>query len=70
MLSLLSQNRHVLRQVVNSVTALLCPHMTQKALLAIMDVINPLEDESEEMEEDEESDDEFAPIPEEVRNFT
>ena len=66
MLSLLSQNRHVLRQVVNSVTALLCPHMTQKALLAIMDVINPLEDESEEMEEDEESDDEFAPIPEEV----
>ena len=54
----------------NSVTALLCPHMTQKALLAIMDVINPLEDESEEMEEDEESDDEFAPIPEEVRNFS
>ena len=53
----------------NSVTALLCPHMTQKALLAIMDVINPLEDESEEMEEDEESDDEFAPIPEEVRFY-
>ena len=44
--------------------------MTQKALLAIMDVINPLEDESEEMEEDEESDDEFAPIPEEVSNFS
>jgi len=66
MLSLLSQNRHVLRQVVNSVTGLLCPHMTQKALMAIMEVINPLEDANEE-DEDMDDDDEFEPIPEEER---
>merc|ERR1712223_270683 len=41
MLSLLSQNRNVLRQVVNSVTAMLCPYMTQKALMTIMEVVNP-----------------------------
>ena len=51
MLSLLSQNRHVLRQVVNSVTGLLCPHMTQKALMAIMEVINPLEEDANEDED-------------------
>ena len=69
MLSLLSQNRHVLRQVVNSVTGLLCPHMTQKALMAIMEVINPLEDanEDEDMDDDDDDDDEFEPIPEEER---
>ena len=66
MLSLLSQNRNVLRQVVNSVTAMLCPYMTPKALLTILDVINPPKDESEGMEEDsEEEDDEFEPITEE-----
>ena len=68
MLSLLSQNRHVLRQVVNSVTALLCPHMTQKALMTIMEVINPLEDsEDDDDEEMDEDDDEFQPISEEER---
>ena len=40
MLSLLSQNKNVLRQVVNSVTALLCPYMTQSALMTIMEVNN------------------------------
>ena len=68
MLSLLSQNRHVLRQVVNSVTGLLCPHMTQKALMAIMEVINPLEDANEDEDmDDDDDDDEFEPIPEEER---
>ncbi len=66
MLSLLSQNRNVLRQVVNSVTAMLCPFMTQKALQTILDVVNPPQDDEEAMEEDEEdSDDEFEPITEE-----
>lgn len=67
MLSLLSQNRNVLRQVVNSVTALLCPFMTDKALMTIMDVISPQEDEEMDVDSDieDEEDDEFAPITEE-----
>ena len=47
LLSLMSQNKHVLRQVVNSVMALLCPHMTANALQAVIDVINPQEEEEE-----------------------
>merc|ERR1712045_649717 len=63
MLSLLSQNRNVLRQVVNSVTAMLCPYITHKALMTIMEVVNPSEeDDEEDMDED---DDEFEPITEE-----
>ena len=62
MLSLLSQNRSVLRQVVNIVTSMLSPYMTKTALMTIMDVINS-KDEQEDMEEDE--DDEFEPITEE-----
>ena len=63
MLSLLSQNRSVLRQVVNIVTSMLSPFMTRTALMTIMDVINSTEDQ-EDMDEDED-DDEFEPITEE-----
>lgn len=79
LLSLMSQNKNVLRQVVNSVMALLCPHMTVNALQAVIDVINPQEDkendphsedenmsgEDENMSgEDEISDTEDAPVDE------
>ena len=53
MLSLLSQNRSVLRQVVNIVTSMLSPFMTKTALMTIMDVINNSDDDQEDMEEDE-----------------
>ena len=67
MLSLLSQNRSVLRQVVNIVTSMLSPFMTKTALMTIMDVINNPDDQ-EDMEEDE--DDEFQPIdPEYLKNL-
>ena len=66
MLSLLSQNRAVLRQVVNSVTAMLCPYITPKALMTIMEVINPPEEEEADDEDmEDEDDDEFEPITEE-----
>ena len=68
MLSLLSQNRSVLRQVVNIVTSMLSPFMTKTALMTIMDVINNSDDDQEDMEEDE--DDEFQPIdPEYLKNL-
>lgn len=47
LLSLMSQNKHVLRQVVNSVMALLCPHMTVNALQSVIDVINPQDDKAD-----------------------
>merc|ERR1711936_987865 len=47
LLSLMSQNKHVLRQVVKSVMSLLCPHMTINALQAVLDVVNPQEDKNE-----------------------
>ena len=47
LLSLMSQNKHVLRQVVKSVMSLLCPHMTVNALQAVLDVVNPQEDKNE-----------------------
>ena len=65
MLSLLSQNRAVLRQVVNSVTAMLCPYITPKALMTIMEVINPPEDLEADDDDMDEDDDEFEPITEE-----
>ena len=49
LISLMSQNTHVLRKVVNSVMALLCPHITVNALQAVMDVINPQEGEENEI---------------------
>ena len=47
LLSLLSQNKAVLRQVVNSVTAMICPHMTSTALQAVVDVVDEPEGETE-----------------------
>jgi len=55
LLSLMSQNKHVLRQVVNSVMALLCPHMTVNALQAVIDVINPQEDKENDPESEDEN---------------
>eukprot|EP00096_Caligus_rogercresseyi_P011387 TRINITY_DN4464_c0_g1_i1.p1 TRINITY_DN4464_c0_g1~~TRINITY_DN4464_c0_g1_i1.p1 ORF type:complete len:905 (+),score=259.48 TRINITY_DN4464_c0_g1_i1:419-3133(+) len=58
LLSLLSQNRSILRQVVNSVFLLICPSLTSKGLQMIVDVVNPpsaeKEDSEDEMEEGEE----------------
>ena len=45
LLSLLSQDRHALRQVVRSVTSLLCPHMTNNALQSVMDVVGGKDEE-------------------------
>jgi len=39
LISLMSQNKHVLRQVVNTVMALLCPHITVSALQAVIEVM-------------------------------
>ena len=55
LLSLMSQNKHVLRQVVNSVMALLCPHMTVNALQAVIDVINPQEDKENDPDSEDEN---------------
>ena len=60
LLSLLAQNKSVLRQVVNSVTALLCPHMTSSALQAVLDIV--VDEEESDDKDDEEEDDEFEPI--------
>ena len=45
LLSLLSQDRHALRQVVRSVTSLLCPHMTNNSLQSVMDVVGGKDEE-------------------------
>ena len=38
LISLQSQNKHVLRQLANSVFVMLCPHMTEVALMTILTV--------------------------------
>ena len=53
LLSLLSQNKNFLRQLVSSVASLLCAHMTTDALKAIMEAVNPAEKESDEDEDEE-----------------
>ncbi len=58
LLFLLSREKHIYRQLANSVFAVLCPHMTDQALIAIMDVVNPPKDDLE--AEDGESDDNDA----------
>ena len=67
LLSLLSQNKHVLRQLVNSIFSLLCPHMSIDALKVITDVINPTTQESanETVNGDNDSDDEYETEDEE-----
>ena len=63
LLSLLSQDRNALRQVVKSVASLLCPHMTDAALQAVMDVVGGSgKDDKGDSDSDEEEDDEFEPI--------
>lgn len=69
LLSLLSQNKHVLRQVVGSVMTVLSPHINDNALQAIVDVINPpkegSDEENDEMEVDENGIDEESESDEE-----
>ncbi len=69
LLSLLSQNKSVLRHVVNQVISLLCPHMTKRALQTIMEAINPPQDEvmEQDSDENEEDDDDFEPITDQER---
>ena len=56
LISLMSQNKHVLRQVVNTVMALLCPHITVSALQAVIEVIDPQQDEEEEQSDENQED--------------
>ena len=57
LISLMSQNKHVLRQVVNTVMALLCPHITVSALQAVIEVIDPQQDEEDKEQSDENPED-------------
>ena len=54
LLSLLSQNKNFLRQLVSSVASLLSEHMTTGALRAIMEAVNPPQNEGDAEDEDEE----------------
>ena len=68
LLSLLSQNKNFLRNVVGSVFALLCPHVTTEALESIMEVVNPVAaaevEDAEDGDEDGGSDDEWEDMDE------
>ena len=57
LISLQSRNKHVLRQLANSVLVALCPQITSDALQAIFDVVNPEPEEKGDNEEDEEWED-------------
>jgi len=57
LLSLLSQNKHLLRKVVSSVFTVICPHLTLPALDSILAVINPGEGVDEEDGEESEGED-------------
>ena len=67
LISLQSQNKHVLRQLANSVFVMLCPHMTEVALQTILDVINPPEAKEGDADGDDEegSDDDWEDMEEE-----
>ena len=64
LISLLSQNKSVLRQVGSSVFTMLCPHMTSTALGSIVDVVKTSKIEADD-ENDEDDDDEYEDIEEE-----
>ena len=66
LLSLLSQNKNFLRQLVSSVASLLSNHMTTDALRAIMEAVNP--PKKEDGDEDEEGDWEDAEDDEDDEN--
>ena len=57
LISLQAHNKHVLRQLANSVLVVLCPQITSDALQAIFDVVNPEPEEKGDNEEDEEWED-------------
>ncbi|XP_040578804.1 myb-binding protein 1A [Lepeophtheirus salmonis] len=68
LLSLLSQNRSILRQVVNTVFSLISPFVTTKALQTIIDVINPSIEKEEEDEDEMDMDDEDVDVCDETDN--
>jgi len=72
LLSLLSQNKHLLRQVVSSVFAVICPHLNLPALDSILAVVNPgkggVQEEGEEGEDSEWEDDDEGDEEEEAED--
>jgi len=57
LLSLLSQNKHLLRKVVSSVFTVICPHLTLPALDSILAVLRATEEGVDEEEEESEGED-------------
>lgn len=58
MLSLLAQNKHILRKLVNVVFKVVCDQLTEPALASILAVLGPEEAEEESGDEDDDEDEE------------
>ncbi len=56
MLSLLAQNKHILRKLVNVVFKVVCDQLTEPALASILAVLGPEEAEEESGDEDDDED--------------